>query len=296
MVHGALAGPVVAVTANIHGDEATGVAVVHELDRWLAGRLGRGTVVLYPSLNPAGLSNRTRTTSDGADLNRLFPGHRDGNEAERHAAAIWKDLAARRVSLVIDLHADSARSIPYAIVDRALGRGRGSKLGPVLEKYAASTGLTVLREYPDEQYIRYSLDRSLAGAMVNRGAVPAITIESGPRRWICADAVSAALDAAKGVLGSLEMVDFRTVVHSTRVLGGPWRRAPAPRARFGGIFRERVPPGGRFERGEVLGILVDLSGTQVGAIEAPADGVVISWAELTWVEPGAVPGTIGLVE
>ncbi|MCA9573755.1 MAG: succinylglutamate desuccinylase/aspartoacylase family protein, partial [Myxococcales bacterium] len=113
LVHEASAGPVVAITANIHGDEATGVAVVQELDRWLAERLLKGAVVLYPSLNPAGLSNRTRVLPpDGADLNRLFPGHRDGSESERHAASIWKDLAARRVGLVIDLHADSARSIP----------------------------------------------------------------------------------------------------------------------------------------------------------------------------------------
>ena len=30
---------------------------------------------------------------------------------------------------------------------------------------ARATGLLVLREYPDDQYIRYALDRSLAGAV-----------------------------------------------------------------------------------------------------------------------------------
>ncbi|MCB9674168.1 MAG: succinylglutamate desuccinylase/aspartoacylase family protein [Alphaproteobacteria bacterium] len=297
LVHEASAGPVVAITANIHGDEATGVAVVQELDRWLAERLLKGAVVLYPSLNPAGLSNRTRVLPpDGADLNRLFPGHRDGSESERHAASIWKDLAARRVGLVIDLHADSARSIPYAIVDRALARGRGAKLAPMLEKYAAASGLTVLREYPDDQYVRYSLDRSLAGAMVNRGAVPAITVEAGPRRWISAPAVAAAADAVRGVLGCLGLVDFPGVRHPTRVDGGPWRRAPAPRARVGGIFRERLEPGARFDKGDVLGSLVDLSGAQLDEIVAPGEGVVISWAEVTWVDAGAVPGTVGLLE
>ncbi|MEZ4322745.1 MAG: succinylglutamate desuccinylase/aspartoacylase family protein [Myxococcota bacterium] len=297
MVHTASSGPVVAITANIHGDEATGVAVVQELDRWLVEHLQRGTVVLYPSLNPAGLSSRTRVLPpDGADLNRLFPGHRDGNESEKHAAAIWKDLASRRVSLLVDLHADSARSIPYAIVDRALARGRGSKLAPTLEQYALASGLTVLREYPDDQYVRYALDRSLAGAMVNRGAVPAITVEAGPRRWISASAVAAALDAVRGVLGDLGLADFATVVHPSRVDGGPWRRAPAPRVRVGGIFRERLEPGARFARGDVLGTLVDLAGQTLEEVVAPSEGIVISWAELTWVEAGSVPGTVGLLE
>ncbi len=296
LVHSAGRGPVVAVTANIHGDESTGVAVVQALDEWLDGRLQSGTIVLYPSLNPAGLSSRTRVLPpDGADLNRLFPGHRDGSSGEKHAAAIWKDLAARKVSLVIDLHADSARSIPYAITDRALARGKGAKLAPMLEAYAQASGLTVLREYPDDQYVRYALDRSLAGALVNRGAVPAITIEAGPRRWISAQAVSAALEATKGVLGSLELVDFETVTHPSRV-PGTWRRSPAPRARVGGIFREAVPPGTRFTRGDVLGGLVDLSGQLLDEIVATGEGVVISWAEVTWVEAGAVPGTVGMRE
>ncbi len=52
LVHEATRGPVVAVTANIHGDESTGVAVVQELDRWLREHLVKGMVVLYPSLNP----------------------------------------------------------------------------------------------------------------------------------------------------------------------------------------------------------------------------------------------------
>ncbi len=233
---------------------------------------------------------------DGADLNRLFPGHRDGTEGERHAAAIWKDLATRRVSLLIDLHADSARSVPYAIVDRALARGAGANLAPMLERSAESSGLTVLREYPDDQYVRYALDRSLAGAMVNRGAVPAITIEAGPRRWISAPAVAAALDATRGVLGSLDLVDFQTVSHPTRVEGGPWRRAPAPRARNGGIFREHLTPGSQFGPGDLLGVLVDLSGTVLEELRAPGEGLVISWSEVTWVDPGVAPGTVGLLE
>ena len=297
LVHEASPGPVVAITANIHGDEATGVGVVQELDRWLQeGHLRQGTLVLYPSLNPGGLSSRTRVTPDGDDLNRLFPGRTLGSTAERHAAVIWRDLERRKVSLLIDLHADSARSIPYAIVDRALRRYRGAELAPEVERHARATGLTVLREYPDDQYQRYALDRSLAGAMVNQGAVAAVTIEAGPRRWLSSRAVAAALDAVRSVLASLDLVEFEGTVHPTRVDGGPWRRAPSPRVRNAGVFREVLAPGSCFAAGDVLGLVVDLTGAVLEEIVATSDGLVISWAEVSWVQAGTVVGTLGVLE
>jgi predicted deacylase len=295
-VHEASRGPVVAITANIHGDEATGVAVVQELDDWLVEALHTGSVALYPSLNPLGLTSRTRVLPEGHDLNRLFPGVAEGNPGERHAAAIWADLQRRGVTVLVDLHADSARSIPYAIVDRALARGRGAALAPIIERYAEATGLTVLREYPDDQYVRYALDRSLAGAMVNRGNVPAVTIEAGPRRWIDAGAVAAVFDATRGVLGALGLVDYVAPAHASRLDGGPWRRAPAPRVRREGIFREHLAPGAVFERGDLLGRVVDLSGDVLDELCAPGDGFVVSWGEVTWLDHGAVAGTLGLRE
>lgn len=296
LVHRKSDRPVVAVTANIHGDEATGVGVVQALDAWLPEHHRRGTIVLYPTLNPGGLSSRTRVTPEGDDLNRLFPGRQRGSVAERNAASIWRDLERRKVELLIDLHADSARSIPYTIVDRALRRYRGSELFPELERHARATGLTVLREYPEEQYQRYALDRSLAGAMVNQGAVPSITIEAGPRRWVCNEAVQAALDAVRNVLAAEGLVDFERVVHPSCVEGGPWRRDATPRVRQAGVFREDLAPGETFVKGDRLGVVRSLTGEVLEEVTATADGLVISWGELSWVQTGAVVGTLGVVE
>lgn len=296
LVHRKSDRPVVAVTANIHGDEATGVGVVQALDAWLPEHQHRGTVLLYPTLNPGGLSSRTRVTPEGDDLNRLFPGRPRGSVSERNAAAIWRDLERRKVELLVDLHADSARSIPYAIVDRALRRYRGAELFPVIEKHAIATGLTVLREYPEEQYQRYALDRSLAGAMVNQGAVPSITIEAGPRRWVCREAVQDALDAVRSVLASQDLVAFEPVVHASRVQGGPWRREATPRVHKAGVFHELLDPGDTFDEGQVIGVVKSLTGEVLERVCAPARGLVISWGELSWVQTGAVVGTLGVVE
>ncbi|MCA9571661.1 MAG: succinylglutamate desuccinylase/aspartoacylase family protein [Myxococcales bacterium] len=294
IVHAAGSGPTVAITANIHGDEATGVAVVQEVDRLLTDRQVRGMALLYPTLNPAGLTARTRVHPSGHDLNRLFPGVRKGSPSERHVHGIWEDLLARNVDLVVDLHADSGRSVPYAIVDRALSNGKGRGLAPRLEQLAAATGLIVLREYPEDQYLRYSLDRSLAGALVNRASVAAVTIEAGPRRWLDPNAVELAAGAVLRVLQHVGMVEGAPPAPVAFAPCGPWRREAAPRTRRTGLFREVVPPGGVFAKGDVLGRVVDLEGEEVDRLVAPRAGVVISWAETAWLAAGSAAGTIGV--
>lgn len=294
LVHRAGEGPVVAVTANIHGDEATGVAVVQDVDRFLRTHLERGTVVLYPSLNPAGLSARTRVDPTGHDLNRLFPGMQDGSPSERHVHGIWDDLLRRRVDLVVDLHADSARSVPYAIVDRALAAGKGRGMTPQLEQLAAATGLVVLHEYPEEQYVRFALDRSLAGALVNRARVPSITIEAGPRRWLDQPSVSTAFGAVLRVLAHVGLVESAPPPTTRLPVGGPWRRGAAPRTTRTGLFRETLAPGATFGVGETLGRVVDLRGEVVDELRSTRPGIVISWTESAWLPAGSVPGTLGV--
>ena len=81
-----VAGPVVCIGANLHGDESTGLGVVHALDGVLPRLLARGRVFLYPSLNPLGLEQGSRRMpGDGLDPNRAFPGSARGSRAERHA-------------------------------------------------------------------------------------------------------------------------------------------------------------------------------------------------------------------
>lgn len=289
-------GPVVAVTANIHGDEVIGVAAAHALDEALRAGLGRGTVALYPSLNPRGLASQQRLQQDGEDLNRLFPGDLGGGPGQRQAAQLWANVTERRPTALIDLHADSAVSIPYVIVDRAThhrGASRVAMDGAILAMAEAS-GVTVLREYPEDQYVRYHLDRSLAGAMVNHASVPAVTLEIGPRRAVDPRSVRAAVGAVLRILHHLGVVDDSPPAPPAPQ--GNWRRAAAPRVHTPGVFEPVLVPGESFEAGAVLGTVRAIDGTVREVLTAEAAGIVVSWSESGWVDARAVPGTLGLCE
>lgn len=289
-------GPTAVITANLHGDETTGIGVVHRLDAWLGEHGFDGTVVLYPSCNPQGLRAQTRhVPADETDLNRVFPGHTRGSWAARIAHALWEDLGGRSPDVVIDLHADAPLALPYVIVDRpvratALARRR---LGARILELAEASGLTVLREYPDDVYVQFGLDRSLAGCVVNLLGVPAVTVEVGPRRHLDPAAVEVALQATLGVLAAAGVVDHPRAPHPGRV-SGAWRRTSTPRTRRGGIVAPAVAPGHTFVRGDVLAEVVDLGGEVVELVTAVEDGLLVSWLESAWVAPGGLLGTLGV--
>lgn len=300
VVWSAGAGPTVAITANVHGDELVGVATAHALDELMATTLQRGSLVLYPSLNPRGLQQMMRVhPDDGQDLNRVFPGDRQAGGAARCAALVWADLLARRPDVLIDLHSDSSVSIPYAIVDRAtaLRAEARAAMEQRLEDLAGVTGLLVLHEYPPDEYVRFRLDRSLAGAMVNHARTPALTLEVGARRTMDPTSVRTATHAVLRVLDRMSMLAAPPPEAEPGVAPvGAWRRAAAPRTQTPGLFTPALTPGARFAAGQVLGTVRAVDGTVREVIRAEARGLVVSWSESPWLEARGVPGTLALEE
>lgn len=292
------AGPCAVITANLHGDELTGLAACQRLAATLGPDLERGRVVLFPSLNPQGLAERVRTVpSDGGDLNRCFPGKRRGRGSERLAAAIWRSIAELRAEVVVDLHADSARSVPYVLLDRPVrlsGRA-GRAMTSRLEALGQATGLFVIHEYPPEIYTRYSLDRSLSGALVNRAQVAAITIEAGPRRGIEPDAVGVVVEAVRGVLGTLEITGHAPRPHPAR-REGRYRRVTAPRTPIEGWWDAEVAPGSTVARGDRLGVVRRIDGSAAEVLKAGEEGVVLSWVDSGWLAAGGAVGTMAVEE
>jgi predicted deacylase len=284
---------VVAVTANVHGDEATGVHACRELDRRLRTVLRSGTVVLYPSCNPHGLAQMSRTVPpDDIDLNRVFPGAARGGTAHRLASAIWKDLSARAPDVLVDLHSDAPNAVPYIILDRPvrLSWERRRALGERMLSLARGAGLMVVAEYPDDAYVQFGLDRSLAGAAVNLLGIPALTLEVGPRRWHSASAVDVMVDATLRVLGALGLVDHPPVPDAGQAR---LRRAAGPRARLGGLLVPSVEAGTAVVRGQELCRLVGWF-AEDEVVVAAEDAVLLAWCEVAAVQAGTVIATMAV--
>jgi len=93
----------VLVTAGTHGTEPVGVASALDLlERYGRDKSFRDKVelVVFPALNPWGLSRFSRRNQQGVDINRSFL---DGQESE-NSRLLMKDLSGESFDLALDLH------------------------------------------------------------------------------------------------------------------------------------------------------------------------------------------------
>ncbi|MFG6355240.1 MAG: succinylglutamate desuccinylase/aspartoacylase family protein [Acetatifactor sp.] len=95
----------VAIVSGTHGDELEGQYICYEVARRIAEQPEHmaGIVDIYPALNPLGidLASKALPVND-MDMNRMFPGSREGNVMEQVAAAVVDDLIG--ADLCIDVH------------------------------------------------------------------------------------------------------------------------------------------------------------------------------------------------
>ena len=85
-------GPVVFVTAALHGDEINGTGAVRQLLQDDSFRLRAGSVILVPVLNLLAFDRHSRYLPDRRDLNRCFPGSSTGSLDAARVHALFYDV------------------------------------------------------------------------------------------------------------------------------------------------------------------------------------------------------------
>jgi predicted deacylase len=101
-------GPRLCVVTGTHGDELEGQFICFELARLLYQDIKhlRGSVEIYPALNPLGVDSITRGFPGfDLDMNRIFPGLRGGHLAENTVYTILEDLTG--ADIVLDIHSSN---------------------------------------------------------------------------------------------------------------------------------------------------------------------------------------------
>jgi predicted deacylase len=96
-------GPVLLITAGLHGDELNGVESLRRMITDGSIVPDAGTVIALPIANVWGFLNSSRFLPDGKDLNRGFPGSRTGPLSQKMALAIMQHLLPS-ADCGLDLH------------------------------------------------------------------------------------------------------------------------------------------------------------------------------------------------
>ena len=103
VLHGKKPGPVLLITAALHGDEINGVEICRRLLKLVKVTSLRGTLIVVPIVNTYGFVQQSRYLPDRRDLNRSFHGSEKGSLGSRMA---WQftDRILKKCTHVIDLH------------------------------------------------------------------------------------------------------------------------------------------------------------------------------------------------
>ena len=116
IIRGKNPGKTVLVTAGLHAGEYVGIQTLIELSKKLKPENVNGQLVFVKVLNREDFEKRAGSISweDGKNLNRVFPGKKDGTRMERLAAAVTESLI-QKSDYYIDLHGgdDYEELTPY---------------------------------------------------------------------------------------------------------------------------------------------------------------------------------------
>lgn len=124
-------GPLIGISASIHGNENCGSQTIADLFHILKDQRIKGTIRLLPVANPSAMAVNARFSPlDNRDLNREFPGDPGGTYSQQLAAALTEHFLGR-IDVHIDLHSGTDRptvDYVYFLNDEGLSRAFGSTI------------------------------------------------------------------------------------------------------------------------------------------------------------------------
>lgn len=250
-------GPVLGVTAAVHGNELNGISVIQRLFKEVDPKELKGTIVGIPVVNIPGFIRKKRRFNDGVDLNHIMPGKKDGNVSQVYAYRFVQKII-KNFDYLLDLHtASTGRINSYYI--------RADMSQPIVQQLALLQNADIIVHNPPS-------DGTLRGAADDLN-IPAITLEVGNPSTFQKRLIRSGVEGVHNVLCYLEMVDDEAVeIDKDTVLceSSKWIYTDT-----GGLLSINVDLRQIVKKGEKIADLRNVFGTKIKEYYSPEDGIVI---------------------
>ena len=269
VIHGKKDGPVMFVSAAIHGDEIIGVEIIRRLVSHKSIKRLRGTLILVPIVNAYGFIGLSRYLPDRRDLNRCFPGSASGSLASLLANKFMTEVV-EPADFGIDLHSGAVHRENYPQIRADLD---DPEVLGLAEAFAAPIMLNAnLR------------DGSLRSCAREAGC-KILLFEAGEALRFDEVAIRVGVRGVIGVMRKIGMLaaakpSGRSAA-SVRSNSSHWLRAP-----IGGVMRAIKKLGDRVRKGEAVAFVSDPLGDVEELVDARSSGIVIGRTNLPVVNRG----------
>lgn len=276
VIHGKKEGPVLLVSACVHGDEINGVEIISRLLARKQLRNIHGTLIIAPIVNVYGFLNHSRYLPDRRDLNRSFPGSEKGSMAGRLAHLFANEILSV-CTHGIDLHTGAIHrsNLPQIRVDL-------DQEG-ILEIAQAFQVPVILDNPTIQNSLRYTAQQM---------GIPLLLYEAGEALRFDENAIRAGVKGVLGVMRHLNMLPKPATVRAEHSKHKPLKTPVISRSSYwlrspqGGILRTQAQLGQFVAKGEVIGHVADPFGQRAEPITTRTAGIIIGISYLPLVEEG----------
>lgn len=271
--HGKKEGPILFVTAAIHGDEINGVEIIRRLHQTKRVKRLRGTLITIPIVNVYGFFLHSRYLPDRRDLNRQFPGREKGSMASRLANLIMTEIVAQSTH-GIDLHTGANHRSNYPQIRFSQQCEQSAKLAE------AFTAPIMVASNMRDGSLREATDNLNIPMVVYEGGealrFDELTIKIGVQGILNVMAYLNMFSPSQGKLKKKKNLFASTIAESTC-----WVRS----TESGMIIKSKLL-GEKVNKGELLCYVIDPLGENQIKITSPCEGVIIGKINIPLVNEG----------
>lgn len=266
------------LVTGTHGDELEGQYLAYIVGSYLDEHIDRldGIVDIYPALNPMGIDSITRgVPMFDLDMNRVFPGSKDGTMIEMICSMIVDDIVGSDVC--IDVHSSNIflQEIPQIRMS--------VPTAPVLLPYAKMMNVDFIWIH-DAATV---LESTLAHTLNTRGT-KTLVVEMGVGMRITKEYCRQLFDGILNLMKELGMWNGETApVREPIVSEG--HEVGFVNSDAAGIFVPCANFGDTVKKGDHIGDVVDpLSSKTVEKVDAVCDGMIFTLREYPVVYGGSL--------
>lgn len=255
------------IVTGTHGDELEGQYVCFELARQLEANkhLLKGSVEIYPALNPMGVDSVMRGfPAFDLDMNRIFPGDKDGHLIEHMASCIIDDL--KGADMVIDIHSSNIflREMPQVRINVQ----SAEKLVP----YAQLLNIDFIWVHDAATVLEATLAHSL-----NVLDTKTLVVEMGIGMRITRDYGDRLVEGIFNLMATMGMWSGDIAPNISVPLLSTTGEVHFMNADASGVIIPTVSHSMKVKKGDLLCQIVDsLQGTVLQDVLSPVDGVVFT--------------------
>ena len=269
VISGKKNGPIVFISAAIHGDELNGIEIIRRFRKLKVLKRLRGTIILVPIVNIYGTMTLSRYLPDRRDLNRSFPGSAKGSLAGRIAYTFFKEIVSK-CDLGIDLHTASIHKSNFPQVRTNVDNAYTFSMAKAFE------APVILHSEIRDGSLR---------AVAQENNIPILLYEAGEALRFDEKSIRIGVKGIINVLRENGMLP-QQVKKSHKKTPVVTRSSRWIRATHSGIIRTIKPLGDTVRKDEIIAYIDDLLDDSHYEVQAPFDGIIIGKSEIPLVQEG----------